>query len=62
MKGLIHNHFILKVIWRKWPNPGDPALLLARGLWRSGPQRAANSLRRSTIGAFGSASGAIAVK
>jgi hypothetical protein len=28
MKGLIRNHFILKVIWRKYPNPGHPALFM----------------------------------
>jgi hypothetical protein len=28
MKGLIRNHFILKVIGRKSPNPDDPALFM----------------------------------
>jgi hypothetical protein len=28
MKGLIRNHFILKVIWRKGPNPNHPALFM----------------------------------
>jgi hypothetical protein len=58
MKGLIHNHFILKVIGRKCPDQGDPALFLEV----SAPQRAANSRKRDTIGEFASAKGAIAVK
>ena len=56
MKGLIHNHFILKVISRKGPNPDIPILFIEIG------SRAASSTNRRTIGECGSANGAMAVK
>src|ERR1700704_2340197 len=53
----IPNHFILKVIWRKWPNPAHPRLFwnLARGQclearhhWRPGIGERRN--RRKMVG------------
>jgi hypothetical protein len=57
LQRFILKHFILKIIWRKGANPGDPMLS-----WAAVAYRCANSFSRITMGEAGSASGAIAVK